>query len=93
MPSRCWEVITSTGTPSCRAVTTPGTRFAEPAPGLAQHRDDLAGGLVEAFGHVHACRLMAHRQQPDAVRVQLDRQRVALRGRKAEQELDSLGLR
>ncbi len=34
MPRRCWEVITSTGIPSCSAVITPGSRFAEPGPGL-----------------------------------------------------------
>src|ERR1039458_1720396 len=33
MPSRCCEVMTSTGTPSCSAVSTPGRRLADPGPG------------------------------------------------------------
>ena len=68
MPSRCWEVMASTGTPSCSAVTTPGEQVRRAGAGIAEHRGDLAGRLVEAFGHVHAGGLVADRHQSDAVR-------------------------
>jgi len=34
IPIRCCDVIATSGTPSSRAVITPGSRFAEPGPGL-----------------------------------------------------------
>ena len=41
---------------------------------------------------MHAGRLVAHRHEPDAVRLELGQQRIDLRGRKAEEELDPLRL-
>jgi len=34
---------------------------------VAEHRGHLARRLVEPFGHVHGRRLVAHRNEPDAV--------------------------
>ena len=55
-------------------------------PGVAEHHRDLAGRLVETFGHVHGGCLVPDRHEADAVGIERSEQRVDLRAGQPEDE-------
>ena len=56
---------------------------------VAEHHRNLAGRLVEAFGHVHGRSLVPDRHEADAVGIERSQQRIDLRARQPEDELDA----
>ena len=55
-------------------------------PGVAEHGGDLAGRLVEPFGHVDSRRFVTHREEADVVAFEGGQHRVELRPGQAEHE-------
>ena len=58
--------------------------------GIAEDDGDLAGGLVQSFGHVNGGGLMANRNESDTVVVELGEYGIDFGARKSEHELDAL---